>query len=159
MAEARFVGMLDYLGVLKRSKLNSDPAKMDALFQACILDIDKAPPISMDTGTSMLKTLAGADVPEKWREDLANLVQSKVQSGIGEVSSTKKEKKTQHCENLQNYFLKSDWDEMAADPGILKKCMVMGNRMAHLGLVNPDEQTSVAVGGHCLCGRPQRPHG
>jgi len=73
MAEARFVGMLDYLAALKRSKLTADQAKMDTLFQGCVLDIENAPPISMEVGTSLLKTLASADLPEKWHEDLANL--------------------------------------------------------------------------------------
>lgn len=53
--------------------------------------------------------------------------------------------KNQHCENLQNYFLQSDWDEMAKNPGVLKKCMTLSNRLALLGLLNPDEQTSVAA--------------
>ena len=100
MAEARFVGMLDYLAALKRSKLTADQAKMDALFQACVLDIENAPPISMEVGTSLLKTLGSADLPEKWREDLTNLVQKKVQAGIGEQSLKKRVPKTQHCENL-----------------------------------------------------------
>ena len=144
MAEARFVGMLDYLAALKRSKLTEDQAKMDALFQACVLDIENASPISMEVGTSLLKTLGSADLPEKWHDDLANLVQKKVQAGIGE-QSLKKKRQNQHCENLPNYFLQSDWDEMAKNPGILKKCMTMSNRMALLGLLNPDEPTSVAV--------------
>ena len=146
MAEARFVGMLDYLAALKRSKLTADPAKMDTLFQGCILDIENAPAIAMEAGTSLLKRLASADLPEKWHEDLANLVQKKVQAGLGEQSLKKnKVSKNQHCENLQNYFLQSDWDEMAQNPGVLKKCMTMSNRLALLGLLNPDEQTSVAA--------------
>ena len=92
--------MLGYLAALKRSKLTADQAKMDALFQACVLDIENAPPISMEVGTSLLKTLGSADLPEKWREDLTNLVQKKVQAGIGEQSLKKRVPKTQHCENL-----------------------------------------------------------
>eukprot|EP00435_Cladocopium_sp_Y103_P010332 s5323_g2.t1 len=146
MAEARFVGMLDYLAALKRSKLTGDQTKMDALFEACLLDIDNAPPISMEVGTSMLKTLgSSADVPEKWREALENLVQKKVQAGIGEGALKKKESKNQHCENLENYFLQSDWDEMTQNHGIFKKCLTLANRMALLGLLNPNESTSVAV--------------
>ena len=144
MAEARFVGMLDYLAALKGSKLASDTAKVDALFQACMVDMENAPPVSMDTGTSMLKLLKRADVPEKWREALSDLVQNKVQAGIGEIAVAK-EKKTQHCENLPNYFLKGDWDEMAGAQGILKKCLSMAKRMALLGMLSPDESTCVAV--------------
>eukprot|EP00438_Fugacium_kawagutii_P009737 Skav210509 [mRNA] locus=scaffold601:541301:542722:+ [translate_table: standard] len=146
MAEARFAGMLDYLAALKRNKLTSDPSKLDALFQACMVDIENAPPIAMGSGTSILKMLAEADVPENWRLDLSNLVQKKVQAGMGsEGLKPKGEKKTQLCENLPNYFLKSDWDNMAADAGVLKKCLIMANRMAVLGLLNPDEPTAVAV--------------
>lgn len=67
--------------------------------------------------------------------------------------------KNQHCENLQNYFLQSDWDEMAKNPGVLKKCMTLSNRLALLGLLNPDEQTSVAAVAIAYVADPQRPHG
>lgn len=118
MAEARFAGMLEYLAALKRNKLTSEPSKLDALFQACMLDIENAPPIAMGSGTSILKMLAEADVPENWRHDLSNLVQKKVQAGIGaEGLKPKAEKKTQHCENLG--FKKADVKIFPGDPAEL----------------------------------------
>ena len=82
MAEARFDGMLDYFAALQKSCggfLEKDA--LDPLLKSCMLDIERAPPITIEAGASMLRKLEKATVPQAWREALVKLVQAKVQTG------------------------------------------------------------------------------
>ena len=147
MAEARFDGMLDYFAALQKSCggfLEKDA--LDPLLKSCMLDIERAPPITIEAGASMLRKLEKATVPQAWREALVKLVQAKVQTGAenscNEGNKKNKEKPRQTCLHLDNYFLKKDWEKLASD-GLTDKVNLAAQRMAALGLLNPTEPTVV----------------
>lgn len=144
MAEARFDGMLDYFAALQKSCggfLEKDA--LDPLLKSCMLDIERAPPITMEAGASMLRKLEKATVPQAWREALVKMVQTQVQTGA-ENSCNQGSKKAQRqtCLHLDNYFLKKDWEKLASD-GLANKVNFAAQRMAALGLLNPTEPTAV----------------
>ena len=144
MAEARFAGMLEYLQALKQSKLKSGKKEsVDKLFQACVLDIQSAPPISMETGAKLLRQLSQAGIGEEWEQQLAELVEEKVAAEPVE-DGKKKDPKTQHCQNLQNYFLENEWKALLEEKPLLQKVSLIAKRMAMIGLKSPNEPTAVA---------------
>ena len=91
MAEARFVGMLDYLEALRLSSSKSGKdTNVDKLFQSCMLDIQNAPPMPVDAGARLLKKLNTAHVSDQWREELAQLLHEKVEAGAAKLAAEKK---------------------------------------------------------------------
>ena len=149
MAEARFDGMLEYLAALRTSTSRA-PENLDALFQACMLDLERAPAISMATGSGMLNKLNSSDVPQEWKEAIQQLIQKKVLSGAtlsstGTGAGVGGEKPMQKCMFLQNYFLKTDWDALRDQQDIVRKSHVVAMRMVSIGLMNPTEHTLVSA--------------
>ena len=145
MAEARFDGMVEYIEALTQAAAGKQLQDMEPLLQSCLLDIDRAPPITLEVAARMLKKLATSKVPKEWRTGVVEVVQKKVQVGaeafpISIAASCKKQ--PQRCNHLCNYFLQTEWDSFKSN-GMANKITVVAQRMASLGLVNPTEQTFV----------------
>ena len=97
----------------------------------------------METGAKLLRQLSQAGIGEEWEQQLAELVEEKVAAEPVE-DGKKKDPKTQHCQNLQNYFLENEWKALLEEKPLLQKVSLIAKRMAMIGLKSPNEPTAVA---------------
>ena len=145
MAEARFDGMVEYMEALAQAACGKQLQDMEPLLKSCLLDIERAPPITLEVGARMLKKLTISKVPQEWRPSVLEVVQKKVQveaEAFPTNNGGSDKKQPQRCNHLCNYFLQTEWDSFKSN-GTANKITVVAQRMASLGLVNPTEQSFV----------------
>ena len=145
MAEARFDGMVEYMEALAQAACGKQLQDMEPLLKSCLLDIERAPPITLEVGARMLKKLTISKVPQEWHPSVLEVVQKKVQveaEAFPANNGGSGKKQPQRCNHLCNYFLQTEWDSFKSN-GTANKITVVAQRMASLGLVNPTEQSFV----------------